>query len=268
MTGDPTLTLHGKSVLITGGARGIGLATARLALSLGARVAVADIDGERARAAAAALAGPDAGGSPVGLSVDVADEAACEAAVAEVVARLGAIDVLVNSAGIIEPSVRTVDQDLAVWRRVIDVNLQGTYLMSRAAARAMTAAGRGGAIVNLSSITGLSGFRASNAYGVSKAAVAMLTQTMATDLAGRGIRVNAVAPGFIVTDMTAGLDDGKVGAERFQRRTPLGRFGQADEVARSIAFLASDWAGYITGAVLPVDGGWCAFGGAGDASVP
>lgn len=151
---------------------------------------------------------------------------------------------------------------------MIDVNLQGTFLMSRGAARIMAKQSSGGSIVNISSITGLIGFRGSNAYGVSKAAVAMMTQTMATDLASRGIRVNAVAPGFVDTSMLTRLEY-DVGIERsvFERRIPMGRIGQPDEIAAAVLFLASDLARYITGVVLPVDGGATAFGGLlGDAS--
>jgi len=150
------------------------------------------------------------------------------------------------------------------WRRTIDINLQGSYLMARAAARAMISANRGGSIVNLSSVTGLVGFRASNGYGVSKAAVVMLTKTLAVDLADWGIRVNAVAPGFIETAMTSDLNERtSVPYEAFVGRIPAGRFGSPEEVARVVVFLASDWATYITGAVIPVDGGWSAFGGPG-----
>ena len=124
-----------------------------------------------------------------------------------------------------------------------------------------------GVIINIASVAGMAGFRASNAYGVSKAALIMLTQTLATDLASRGVRVNAVAPGFIHTPMTDNLEqDLHVPEGTFRRRIPMGYLGQAQDVANAVAFLASDLANYITGVVLPVDGGWQAFGGPGDAS--
>lgn len=251
------ISLAGKSVLVTGGARGIGLASAQLARLCGARVAVCDLGAM----ASTPAADPD-GGAFLSIEGDVSDEADAERIVSRVVDAHGGLDVLVNSAGVLEHTRSTPKQDLAEWRRTIDVNLQGTYLMARAATRAMMAAGQGGSIVNIASIAGLVGFRASNAYGVSKAAVAMLTRTMATDLARHRIRVNAVAPGFIETAMTSNLSDTtSVPRDAFLDRIPVGRFGDPEEIARVIVFLASDWASYMTGAVVPVDGGWTAFGG-------
>lgn len=251
------ISLAGKSVLVTGGARGIGLASAQLARSCGARVAVCDLS-----ATASTLPAGDDGQAFLSIEGDVSNEADAERIVSRVVDAHGRLDVLVNSAGVLEITHTTPKQDLAEWRRTIDVNLQGTYLMARAAARAMVAAGDGGSIVNIASIAGLVGFRASNAYGVSKAAVAMLTRTMATDLARHRIRVNAIAPGFIETAMTSNLaDTTSVPRDAFLDRIPAGRFGDPDEIARAIVFLASDWASYMTGAVVPVDGGWTAFGG-------
>ncbi|WP_137389005.1 SDR family NAD(P)-dependent oxidoreductase [Rhodoligotrophos defluvii] len=259
---DGALTLTARRVLVTGGAWGLGLAIARLAQACGAEVAIMDLDGHAAEAAACSI-----GGGVISLAGDVSQEADCENAISTVIERLGGLDVLVNSAGIAEPVRRTTDQSLADWRRVIDVNLQGSFLMARTAARAMTVGRRGGAIVNVASVAGLLAMRASNAYGVSKAAVVMLTQTLAADLASRGIRVNAVAPGIIETRMAVAMfAETGLPAAAFQRRIPMARLGQPEEVARAAVFLASDWASYITGVVLPVDGGWCAFGGAGDAS--
>ncbi len=253
------IDLNHAVVLVTGGARGIGYAIAELALRCGARVAICDLGTKEVMAAASRL-GPDV----LGIAADVASEAAGEAAVAKVVERFGEINVLVNNAGVFEDIRGTLKQDLATWRRIVDINLQGTYLMARAAARAMTRDNPANAIVNFASINGLTGFRASNAYGVSKAAVAMLTKTLATDLAPRGIRVNAVAPGFVHTPMTRAIfDDGTIDRDIFLQRIPLGRFGEPAEVARAVVFLASTWSSYIVGTVLPIDGGWCAFGGPG-----
>jgi len=249
------ISLSEKVVVVTGGTRGIGRAIAHLAKQCGARVVTCDL--------------PTAsGGEPhceeefFALKGDVSIEEDCDRFIDETLDRFGRIDVLVNNAGVLETSRSTVKQDLASWRKVMDVNLQGTFMMSRAAARAMVNREIHGSIVNISSVVGLSGFRASNAYGVSKAAVAMLTKTLSVDLASRHIRVNAVAPGFIHTAMTANLNDAtKIEKGAFVQRIPLGRFGDATEIARAVVFLASDWASYITGAVLPVDGGWLAFGG-------
>lgn len=256
-------TLVGKTVLVTGAASGIGFSVAEQALRGGADVVICDRDPRKVDQAR-----ERAGHGAHGIVADVTCESACKQAVCGTVKRFGKVDVLVNSAGIFEKLAATANQTLADWRTVIDVNLQGTFLMAREAAHAMVATGSGGAIVNVASVAGLVGFRASNAYGVSKAAVVMLTQTLATDLASRRIRVNAVAPGFVHTPMTAELPD-EIGVPKstFERRIPMGRFGEPDEIAKAVIFLASDWASYITGAVVPVDGGWCAFGGPGDASI-
>lgn len=249
------ISLADKVVVVTGGARGIGLAIARLAKQCGAEVVSCDILTEAASEA-------DCPEEFLRLKGDVSREEDCERFIEETLERFGKIDVLVNNAGVLEVSRPTVKQDLASWKKVIDINLQGTYMMSQAAARAMLKRNTHGSIVNISSVAGLSGFRASNAYGVAKAGVAMLTRTLAVDLASSHIRVNAVAPGFIHTAMTANLDDvTKIDQGAFIQRIPLGRFGDAEEIARAVVFLASDYASYITGSVLPVDGGWLAFGG-------
>jgi NAD(P)-dependent dehydrogenase (short-subunit alcohol dehydrogenase family) len=248
-------SLHEKVVVVTGGARGIGLAIAELAKQCGAQVVACDLSSENG----------DETHFPEGylcLHGDVSCEQDCNRLIEETLERFGRVDVLVNNAGILEASRSTVNQDLENWKKVMDVNLQGTFLMSRAAARAMASQGIHGSIINISSVVGLSGFRASNAYGVSKAGVAMLTKTLSVDLASRQIRVNAVAPGFIHTAMSANIEDHtKIEQDAFIRRIPLGRFGDATEIAQAVVFLASDHASYITGAVLPVDGGWLAFGG-------
>lgn len=244
--------LAGKVVLVTGGGRGIGAAIAALARQSGAQAVVCD------------LADAGEGGLPediLRLTGDVTSAEACDRVVRETVARFGRIDVLVNNAGILEASRSTLKQDVAHWQQVIDVNLRGTFQMSLAAAPVMAGQG-GGAIVNIGSVVGQTGFRASNAYGVSKAGVAMLTKTLSVDLGGRGIRVNAVAPGFVETAMTADLRGAtKVARDAYIRRIPLGRFAQPGEIAEAVVFLASDNASYVTGAVLPVDGGYLAFGG-------
>lgn len=257
-SGYPVLSLAGKTILVTGGVRGIGLATALLAKRCGATVAVCDLS-----ASVGAESSENSAADIMRLYGDVSNEEDADRIVSAVIGKLGHLDVLINNAGVLETTRPTPSQVLAEWRRTIDVNLQGTYLMARAAARAMVSSKRGGSIVNVASVTGLVGFRASNAYGVSKAAVVMLTKTLALDLAHKGIRVNAVAPGFIETAMTSDLQqDVKLPRDAFMRRVPMGRFGAAEEVARVIVFLASEWASYMTGSVVPVDGGWVAFGGA------
>lgn len=250
---------RGEVFLITGGASGIGLAVAELARECGADVCICDVDGAAIDGALKRL-----GPKSLGVSADVSVEAECDRVVRTTVEHFGKINVLVNCAGIFEEFRGTLRQDVAKWRRVIDVNLQGAFLMSRAAARNFEPGSRGNSIINVASVNGLTGFRASNAYGVSKAGVIMLTKNLATDLAASKIRVNAVAPGFIDTPMTEGIfSNARVDRNMFLHRIPAGHFGKPGDVARSILFLASDWASYITGTVLPVDGGWSAFGGAG-----
>jgi NAD(P)-dependent dehydrogenase (short-subunit alcohol dehydrogenase family) len=258
---DLQMNLSGRTAIVTGSGSGIGLAIAQLFSALGARVLINDLTQERADDALAHL--PHEG---LALAGDVAKEADAERLADAAVSRWGHLDILVNNAGIGEQFRPTSRQTLEAWRHVIDVNLQGAFLMSRAAIRAMEPR-RSGTILNIASIAGLGAWRAANAYCVSKAALVMLTQTLACETARDGVRVNAIAPGIISTPLALGVVH-TVGASSFERRIPLGRLGHVEEVARTAAFLVSDWASYITGAVVPVDGGWTAFGGAGDASAP
>lgn len=249
-------SFNGKVALVTGGNSGIGERVVKQFLQSGAKVVSMDL-----RTGGKSIQYPEFEDF-VDFSGDVSLEEDCVKAVKVAVAKFGSCDILVNAAGIVEKSRRTIKQSVEDWKRTMDVNLLGTYQMSRIVAGEMISAGRPGAIVNLASVAGLGGFKASNAYGVSKAAVIMLTKTMAVDLAERHIRVNAVAPGFIVTPMTADLQSSKnVAHEAFIQRIPLARFGEVEEVSRVILFLCSDWASYITGATIPVDGGWTAFSG-------
>ncbi|SCU91288.1 Short chain dehydrogenase [Cupriavidus necator] len=245
---------QGKTVLVTGGASGIGEAVARLFADLGATVCVADLS---LRA-----------GAPGHHQVqgDVSSEHDVQRIAAEAVARMGAVDVLVNNAGMVGPREPTVNQALASWQRAIDVNLTGTYLMSKTVGAAMVERGSG-AIVNIASIMGLGGAPRIHAYGASKAGVIMMTRALACEWAQAGVRVNCVAPGFT---RTQGVDRlamaGKLDASQVETRTPMGRMGMPAEIAQAVAYLASDWASYVTGATLPVDGGWSAFGAAGEAA--
>lgn len=251
MQRDPQISLAGKTAIVTGGGSGIGRAIVLAFMKAGARVVSMDLT-DRAEVAEGCVA----------VSGDVTCLDDCEKAIDTGVARYGSCDILVNAAGIVEKTRRTVRQSVEDWKRTMDVNLLGTYQMSKTAARRMIDSGSSGSIINISSVAGLGGFKASNAYGVSKAGVAMMTRTMALDLADSRIRVNAVAPGFISTPMTADLDSASsMSRDAFIQRIPLGRFGETNEVAPLILFLCSDWATYITGAVIPVDGGWSAFSG-------
>ncbi len=253
------IDLSGKTALVTGGASGIGLAIASQLAAAGACVAINDIDPNAAEEAAARV-----GCGAFAAPGDVSDSAAVDSMIAAVRTR-APIDILVNNAGIAQPLVSIARLTPEDWQRVIDVNLRGAYLVSRAVYGDMKPR-KAGVMVNIASITGLVGFPGSHAYGVSKAAIVMLTQTLACEFARHGIRVNAVAPGVVAAPM---LDLMTQGGERLSEvvaRVPLGRLCEPEEIGSSVAFLCSDLATYITGAVLPVDGGWLAFGGAGSAS--
>lgn len=244
--------LDGKVAVVTGGARGLGRAAAELLAEAGVAVAILDRD---------AAAGAKTAGGIAGASfhpVDVTEEASVEAAMAAVVARHGGIDVLVNNAGI---GLRhpAVDHPLADWDKVVAVNLTGVFLCARTAARTMLARG-GGAIVNLASIMGFSGggVYPNVSYQATKGAVVNMTRALAVEWAKSGIRVNAVAPTWVKTDLTAGLLAQPDVLARIEALTPMARLATPEEVAHAILFLASPAAAMVTGHTLPVDGGFLA----------
>lgn len=237
----------GKVVLITGGSRGIGRACAVAFGRAGATV-VLSYAGHDAAAAEAVKA---AGSRARSVRFDVGDTAACAAAVEDVLKTEGRLDVLVNNAGVAIDglAVRIKDAD---WDQQVDTNLKGAFALCRAAARPMMKQ-RAGSIVNLTSVVGETGNVGQAAYAASKAGLIGLTKALARELASRNVRVNAVSPGFIDTDMTARLSpDSKT---NITESIPLGRLGAADEVAQAVLFLASDAASYVTGEVLKVNGG-------------
>ncbi|SRR6266852_7088026 len=241
---------HGRVVLVTGGSRGIGRACAVAFAKAGATVIVGYAHSEAAAQETVSALGGAAGGGAA-LRLDVADAKACAAAVESITKEHGRFDVLVNNAGIAVDGLvmRIKDED---WDRQINTNLKGAFALIRAASRQMMKQ-KAGAIVNISSVVGETGNAGQAAYSASKAGLIGLTKSVARELASRNIRVNAVSPGFIATDMTSAIP--APAKDKLLDSIPLARLGTAEEVAQAVLFLASDAASYITGEVLKVNGG-------------
>jgi 3-oxoacyl-[acyl-carrier protein] reductase len=252
------MKLKGRVAIVTGSSMGIGEATARLYAQNGAKVTINSRVLERARKVADDLA--RAGFETLPIAADVADRAQVGRMVRQTVERWGRLDILVNNAGtsMIGPSIELAEAD---WRRTIDVDLTGPFLCSQAAAREMLPRG-GGVIINIASILGETGLQMRAAYCAAKHGLIGLTKVLAVEWAKHGIRVVAINPAYIETPMDVGdqATGGYTPAD-ITRRTPQGRYGSADEVARCALFLASDDASYTTGSVVNVDGGWLAYGG-------
>jgi NAD(P)-dependent dehydrogenase (short-subunit alcohol dehydrogenase family) len=243
-----------KVALVTGAARGIGLATARKFLAEGWRVALLDIEGELLARATAGIGRPD---ETLALHCDVSDAAAVATAMEAIGLRFGRLDALVNNAGIavFSPLMETSDAD---WSRVLEVNLTGPFLCTKAAVPMMREHG-GGAIVNITSISAVRASTLRSAYGTSKAGLAHLTKQLAVELAQLNIRVNAVAPGPVDTAMAKQVHTAEIRAD-YHDAIPLNRYGLEEELAEAIYFLCSERSSYITGQVLAVDGGFDAAG--------
>ncbi len=253
------IDLNGKVALVTGAGRGIGRVTADLLASNGAAVVYTDVDHSAVLDAAQGVRGASA------FAVDVTDEAQIEQVIARVVAQHGSLDILINNAGTNTLHHRvTIDEfPRSEWDRLLAVDLTGVYSMSRAAARAMLRQHSGGRIVNIASVVGLVPLRLQCAFAAAKAGVVNLTKAMAIELGGRGILVNCVAPGSILTEGTRELFYGENGkfkesVSQLLAHVPLGRPGTPEEVANCILFLAAPESSYVNGAVLTVDGGWTA----------
>lgn len=240
--------MSGRLALVTGGAQGIGYACGEALKEDGARVILADIQAEGVTAAAARL------GAEAGLVCDMGDPAAIGAMFDRIEAEFGPVEILVNNAGIAIPN-DFLDTTLEDFRKVIDVNLTGSFLALQRTARTMVERGIEGAIVNMSSINAQVAIPSIPAYCASKGGVMQLTRAAALALAPHNIRVNAVGPGSIDTEMVAAVNANPEAMARVMSRTPLGRLGTAREIADVVAFLASDKASYVTGETIYVDGG-------------
>ena len=240
------IDLSGKNALVTGSTRGIGRAIAEAFAESGARVAVVGRDQQRADEAAAEI-----GNGARGFAADVSDTVAVTKLIDDVEKAFGSIDILVNNAGITRDNIvmRLKDED---WDAVLDANLRGAFASIRAASRGMMKRRRG-RIINIASIVGLIGNKGQANYAASKAGLIALTKTVAKELGSRNILINAVAPGFIETEMTASMTP--EAREALGKQIALERLGTAQDVAAIVAFLASDLASYITGQVFVVDGG-------------
>ena len=239
--------LEGKVALVTGGSRGIGLGIAQALAAAGAKIAVIGRNGERASEAAAALSGE----GHMGFACDVADSEQVKATLSAVEAEVGPVGILVNNAGITRDNIllRMKDEE---FDDVIAANLKGAFNFTRAVTRGMMKR-REGVILNITSVVGIIGNAGQTNYAASKAGMVGMTKSVAKELASRGVRCNALAPGFISTDMTGDLTESQV--EALQGQIPLGRLGEIDDVAGVARFLVGPAARYITGQALAVDGG-------------
>lgn len=246
---DDAWSLGGKVAVVTGAARGIGREIAVLLAARGADVAVVDLDVDGARGVASEVEG--LGRRSLSMRADVSRETEVQDVVLTVEGALGPIEVLVNNAGLTRDGLLARMSE-ADWDLVLDVNLKGAFLLSKAVSRGMMKR-RSGSIVNMASVVGRRGNAGQANYSAAKAGLIGLTKSLARELAPRNVRVNAIAPGYIQTEMTAAL--GEAVREAIVGNTPLARMGTPADVAQAVAFLASDASGFITGAVLPVDGG-------------
>jgi 3-oxoacyl-[acyl-carrier protein] reductase len=244
------MSLTGKVAIVTGGSRGIGEAVSRALAQAGAAVALCARRVEAAAAVAESIAA--AGGQALAIQADVGRPEEADKLVAACLEKFGRLDILVNNAGITRDGLvlRLKDED---WAEVLRVNLSGAFYCARAALRPMLRQKQGGRIVNIGSVVGSMGNVGQVNYVTAKAGLVGLTKALAREVASRSITVNLVAPGFIETEMTAGLPDGV--KEAYRTQIPLARFGTAGEIAAVVAFLVSEGAGYITGQVIHVNGG-------------
>ncbi len=247
------ISLAGKTAIVTGAARGIGAACSRAFAEHGARVVMADVLAEACEATAESIS-RDTGSDTTAIRTDVSDEAACEALMAACVERFGQCDILLNNAGIIARG-SILDVSTADFDRVLAVNLRGSFLLSRAVANHMVDRGIHGSIINMSSTNAVVTIPDQLAYATSKGGVGQHTKVMAMELAAHDIRVNAIGPGSISTDMLKTVMQDETARRTILSRTPMGRAGDPSEVASVAVFLASEYASYVTGQTIYPDGG-------------
>jgi NAD(P)-dependent dehydrogenase (short-subunit alcohol dehydrogenase family) len=249
-----SFSLEGETAVVTGAAQGLGKQMATGLTEVGADVAIVDVNAEKAEAAAAELDGDTAA---IAVAADVTDEASVEAMVETVTDRLGPIDVLVNNAGIVE-NAPAEETTIESWRRVVDVNLDVVFLCAKHVGRRMLERGAG-RIVNISSMSGIDVNvpQKQASYNVTKAGVSMLTKSLAVEWADRGVRVNAIAPGYMRTDLVDEvLRANPEMEETWVENTPLGRLGRPEELRELVVYLASDASSFMTGSTVVMDGGY------------
>jgi NAD(P)-dependent dehydrogenase (short-subunit alcohol dehydrogenase family) len=246
--------LAGRVAAVTGSSRGIGRAIAAAYLAEGAQVVVNSRQAEAAAAAAHEL-----GSNAAAVAADVSTAEGARALVQAAIDHFGRLDVMVANAGI-NIVKDAVDYEPEEWRRVLATNLDGVFYCAQAAGRLMLAQGSG-SVISIASVTSFNAFPRRAAYATAKAGLVMLTKVLASEWASGGVRVNAIAPGYVRTDLVQGLADrGQIDLAAVQRRTPMGRLAEPAEIASAAIFLASDEASFITGETLVVDGGWLAYG--------
>jgi NAD(P)-dependent dehydrogenase (short-subunit alcohol dehydrogenase family) len=239
--------VEGKSVIVTGAAQGIGKAIAQRFADEGGRVAILDVNGDAAKKTASEI-----GGATIGIAGDVSNEADVDRAFADVIGQFGPLDILVNNAGIVGTDTPVKDLEVSDWNRVLDINLKGTYLCSRAAVRDMIPR-KSGVIVSVASISGKEGNANMVPYSVSKAGIICFTKALAKEVLEQGIRVNCVAPALIDSPLLDGMAQERV--DFLTSKIPLGRLGKPEEVAATILFLASEESTFTTGQCFDVSGG-------------
>ncbi len=249
------MRLEGKVAIISGGARGMGAAEARLFAQEGAKVIIGDVLEEEGRRVEAEIS--ESGGQALFLHLDVTNESDWSNVVAAAVSHYGRLDILVNNAGIGGTSATVEETTSELWDTTMDINAKGVFLGTKAAIPEMRKVG-GGSIINISSIWGIVGSPRSTSYPASKGAIRLLTKSTAIQYAGEGIRANSVHPGPIATPMTEGLRARPDRNQWWLTNTPLGRWGEPEEVAYGVLFLASDESSFMTGSELVIDGGWTA----------